>query len=103
MEGINDYKKVIKEFKMLGIKHKKLKLKVFSEGMATYEVKDNGGVLHELNIINENISFFRNQKIKHLLDEPPFYLSHRYEDNSEMKLIFEYRVNDYINQNKDLN
>ena len=86
-------KKVVKEFKYMGIYNKKLKLQVIDDTLAIYEVKDKDGVLNIIKIIS-NVPMFRNCKIKHLLYKTPLYLSHSF-DGEE---VFSFNIKDCSNE-----
>ena len=67
---------VIKEFEILGLTDKNLKLKVFTEGCAIFHIEDKDKLIHEISVINHSMDMFDEMTIEEILSSTPFYFSH---------------------------
>tara|TARA_R110002049_G_C9175744_1_gene562601 strand:- start:2073 stop:2387 length:315 start_codon:yes stop_codon:yes gene_type:complete len=100
-----EMKRVLAEFETLGLLNKKMKFKCFDEGMATYHIKEKSGGFHEISIINDDITFFRNEKLTGLLQKTPFFFNHRYfykldpmsKEGFHCENVFMFKIGDYEN------
>ena len=79
-EEINE---ILKEFELCKLSDTKLQFAVFNDGAATYELKQED-CMHEVTIINEDMSFFPKMSIKELLQKTPFYIWHRVFDGDKV-------------------
>ena len=69
---------IINEFKKRNLYNDFAEFQCFDDGMATYHIYGRSGDFHELNIINSDVTFFRNEKVSELLNfEDRFYMSYR--------------------------
>ena len=74
-------KKIINEFEQNGLLKENLIFESYAandDKIANYCYYLKDGSFHELNVINNNICYFKEMTITELLDNNPFYVNHRF-------------------------